>query len=244
MPRLKHSIDPETAMSEYLPLKDSTEHMGDTTRLSEILNGDGYLLLRQLVDPDRVLQVKRDVTAILHEHHIIEVGDTEDPMWSGGPHPTEEEYMRYYDKIVRLDSFKSLAESPEIVSLMEGVFGAPVRVCKQRLIRIMCPDPDAPDDIGVGAHQDGAKNLGYKANRFYTCRLPLMDIDEKLGGLAIARGVSFPGWPWLFSVAFSKEILTLQEGISSMWILPSSLLVSLGVRHRLNRNWRALPETM
>ena len=175
-------------MSEYLKLKDSTEHMGDITRLSEILNEDGYLLLRRLVDPNRALQVKRDIMAILREHNILEDGNTDDPMWSGGPHPTEEEYMKYYDKIVRLESFNSFAGSPEIISLMEGVFGAAVQVWEQRLIRIMCPDPDAPDDIGVGAHQDGAKNLGYLANRFYTCWLPLMDIDEKIGGLAIAPG--------------------------------------------------------
>lgn len=175
-------------MSGYLQLKDSTGHRGDSKRLAEILNEDGYLFLRRLVDPDRALQVKREIMVILKEHYIIEDNSTNDPLWSGGPHPTEEEYMQYYDKVVRLDSFISLAQSPEIISLMESVFGAPVQVWKQRLIRVMCPDPDAPDDIGVGAHQDGAKNLGYGADRFYTCWLPLMDIDEKLGGLAIVVG--------------------------------------------------------
>lgn len=175
-------------MTEYRPLTDSTAHLGDDERLSESLAQDGYLLLRGLVDPDRVAQVKRDVMGVLHETHIIEEKDTEDPMWSGGPHPSEAEHMRYYDRIVRLESFNRLAESPEIVAVMESVAGEAVTVWKQRLIRIMFPDPDAPDDAGVGTHQDGAKNLGYQADRFYTCWLPLMDIDPNIGGLAIAVG--------------------------------------------------------
>ena len=175
-------------MMEYRALRDSTGHVGDVKRLSENLAEDGYLLLRRLLDPHRVLQVKRDVMGVLHETHIIEGKDTEDPMWSGGPHPSEAEHMRYYDKIVRLDSFNRLAESPEIVAVMENVIGEAVTVWEQRLIRVMFPDPDSADDVGVGTHQDGAKNLGYQADRFYTCWLPLMDIDPNIGGLAIALG--------------------------------------------------------
>jgi ectoine hydroxylase-related dioxygenase (phytanoyl-CoA dioxygenase family) len=175
-------------MMEYRALRDSTEHLGDIGRLSENLAEDGYLLLRRLLDPQRVQQVKRDIMGVLHETHIIEGKDTEDPMWSGGPHPSEAEHMRYYDKIVRLDSFNRLAESPEIVAVMEGMIGEAVTVWKQRLIRVMFPDPDAAEDVGVGTHQDGAKNLGYQADRFYTCWLPLMDIDPNIGGLAIALG--------------------------------------------------------
>ena len=77
-------------MSGYLQLKDSTGHRGDSKRLAEILNEDGYLFLRRLVDPDRALQVKREIMVILKEHYIIEDNSTNDPLWSGGPHPTEE----------------------------------------------------------------------------------------------------------------------------------------------------------
>ena len=58
-------------MSSYLQLKDSTEHRGDSKRLAELLNKEGYLFLRRLVDPDRALQVKRDIMVILKEHYII-----------------------------------------------------------------------------------------------------------------------------------------------------------------------------
>jgi ectoine hydroxylase-related dioxygenase (phytanoyl-CoA dioxygenase family) len=175
-------------MSSYQPFRDSSSHLGDAARLSEILREDGYLFLRRLVDPGRIKAVKQDILRILREHHIVEDDGAADPMWSGGPHPTESEYMSFYDKIVRLDSFTGLAESPAIVALMEGIVGGAVQVWKQRLIRVMYPDPDAPAPVGLGAHQDGNFRFGYQSRSFNACWLPLMKIDGRIGGLAVAPG--------------------------------------------------------
>ena len=175
-------------MSSFQPFRDSSKHLGDSVRLSEILREDGYLFLRQLVDPQQVTTVKQDIMQILREHHVIENDGAADPMWSGGPHPTESEYMTFYDLIARLDSFVRLAESPPIVALMEGLFGGPVQVWMQRLIRVMYPDPDAPAPIGLGAHQDGNFRFGYLSQSFNACWLPLMQIDQQIGGLTVAPG--------------------------------------------------------
>lgn len=167
-------------MSNYTRLKDSTEYLGDVSRLSDILQEDGYLFLRRLIDPARVTRVKQDIMAILREHHIIEDDDAAEPTWSGGPHPTETEYMAVYDKIVRLDSFVALAESPEIIVVMKGIVGGAVQVWKQRLIRVFYPDSPL-----VGTHQDGNPRFAFKARNFYACWLPLMGMDETVGGLAL-----------------------------------------------------------
>jgi|ETNmetMinimDraft_30_1059905.scaffolds.fasta_scaffold112962_2 hypothetical protein len=130
-------------MSTYRQLNDSTEQLGDISRLAEHLHEDGYLFLRGVLPAERALQVKRDIIAVLQTRNVIENDIGDDPLWSGGPQPTEAEHMRFYDEIVRLDSYNQLAESPEIVSLMEGLLEGPVRVWKQRLIRIIYPDPDS-----------------------------------------------------------------------------------------------------
>ena len=175
-------------MPDYQPLRDSTENSGNFARLSEIIDEDGYVLLRGLVDPERSLRVKRDIMAIMREHHIIENDCVDEPMWSGGPHPTEAEYMRFYDKVVRLESFNALAESSQILALAAGITGDRMKCWTQRLIRVMYPDLDAPADTGLGAHQDGNPQFGYQAVSFYTCWLPLMKIDAKMGGLAVSSG--------------------------------------------------------
>jgi len=180
-------------MSSFQPFRDSTKHLGDGARLRDTLYEDGYLFLRRLVDPRQIATVKQDIMRILREHHIIEEDGADDPMWSGGPHPTEGEYMAFYDRIARMDSFVQLAESPEIVALMEGIFDGPVQVWTQRLIRVMYPDPDAPAPIGLGAHQDGNFRFGYQSQSFNACWMPLMEINEEIGGLAVSPGSHIRG---------------------------------------------------
>ena len=180
-------------MSSFQPFRDSTKHLGDGARLRDTLYEDGYLFLRRLVDPRQIATVKQDIMRILREHHIIEDDGADDPMWSGGPHPTEGEYMAFYDRIARMDSFVQLAESPEIVALMEGIFDGPVQVWTQRLIRVMYPDPYAPAPIGLGAHQDGNFRFGYQSQSFNACWMPLMEINEEIGGLAVSPGSHIRG---------------------------------------------------
>ncbi len=167
---------------------DSTEFLGDAARLRERMESDGYLFFLRLVGADRATAVKRDIMAILRERFIIEEDGAPDPVWSGGPQPTEAEYMAVYDRIVRLESFRELATSPEVVALLEAVCAGPVQVWEQQLIRIVYPDPESEAAQGVGAHQDGDPKLGYRAGRFYTCWISLMEIDAAVGGLAVAPG--------------------------------------------------------
>ena len=132
-------------------------------------------------------QVRDDLIAVLHDCSILESPDAP-PIWSGGPPPTEEEYMSYYERAVRLDSFNRLAESPEVHAVMEAIFDGPVQVWKQRLLRIIPPDPEGAAPLGVGAHQDGSPQLGYLTQEFCTAWVPLTDIDERIGGLAVVPG--------------------------------------------------------
>ena len=175
-------------MPDLAEMIDSTGLLEDPARLRERMQENGYLFLPRLVDADRATAVKREIMAILRERFIIEEDGSPDPVWSGGPQPTEAEYMAVYDRIVRLESFRGLAESPEVLNLLEAVCAGPVQVWEQQLIRLVYPDPEAEAAQGIGAHQDGDPKLGYKAGRFYTCWISLMEIGAEVGGLAVAPG--------------------------------------------------------
>ena len=71
---------------------------------------------------------------------------------------------------------------------MEGLFGSPVQVWKQRLIRLIYPDPDTANPVALRAHQDGDVKFGYDARTFYGCWISLMDINERVGGIAVSPG--------------------------------------------------------
>ena len=167
---------------------DSTALQGDASGLRERMCSDGYLFLPRLVATERALAVKRDIMALLREHFIIEDDGAAEPLWSGGPQPTEAEYLAVYERIVELASFQALARSPEVIAVVEAVAEGPVQVWEQQLVRIVYPDPDATAAQGVGAHQDGDPTLGYRASHFHTAWISLMKIDAAVGGLAVAPG--------------------------------------------------------
>ena len=173
--------DPGSAML------DATAAAGDPTRLRQLLDERGYLLLRGALDRDLVIRLRDEVIAVLYDCHILE-SPAAPPLWSGGPPPTEDEYIAYYERVVQLESLHALAESPEIRAVMEGLFGGPVEVWEQRLIRIIPPDPEGAAPLGVGAHQDGSPQLGYLTQNFSTAWVPLTEIDERLGGLTVVPG--------------------------------------------------------
>lgn len=177
-----------TNSTDYPDMLDSTADRDDPKRLTERMEEDGYLYFRRLVAPERVLPVKQDIIDLLQEHFILEANGATEPMWSGGPEPTETEYMAVYDRIARLDSFQQLASSPELITVLETLCGESVRVWVQKLIRIVYPQPEMTTAGGVGAHQDGDPKLGYQAQRFYTTWIALMDIDLAVGGLAVSPG--------------------------------------------------------
>ena len=163
---------------------DATAAADDPTRLKTLLAEHGYLLLRGALNRDLVQRVRDDLIAVLHDCNILE-SPAAPPIWSGGPAPTEEEYLAYYERAVQLDSFNRLAESAEVRAVMEAIYDGPVQVWEQRLLRIIPPDPDGAAPLGVGAHQDGSPQLGYLTQDFCTAWVPLTDIDERLGGLAV-----------------------------------------------------------
>ena len=175
-------------MSASATLFDSTSEVRDAALLRQRMDAEGYLFFSRLFDPERAKEVKQDIMSILRQHCIIEDDGAQDPMWSGGPRPTEAEYMAVYDRIVRLDSFQQLARSPEIIAVLEALCEEPVQVWEQQLVRLVYPDPQAVSAQGTGAHQDGDPKLGYKTSRFYTCWLALMEIDSTIGGLAVSPG--------------------------------------------------------
>ena len=208
-------------MPDLAEMIDSTGLLEDPARLRERMQENGYLFLPRLVDADRAAAVKREIMAILRERFIIEEDGSPDPMWSGGPQPTEAEYMALYDRIVRLESFRGLAESPEVLALLEAVCAGPVQVWEQQLIRLVYPDPEAEAAQGIGAHQDGDPKLGYKAGRFYTCWISLMEIDAAVGGLAVAPGSHRLG---LLQSAGTVASSTKQQGSNAGYGLDPSKL--------------------
>ena len=166
------------------PLQVATSILSDQNALQSQMREFGYLFFQGLVDSSRVLEVRRDVLKVLDRHGVLDIacGLMEGRM-RNGPALTRRDLIRFHREINRLESFNVLAHSGEIRELMNCLIDGEVQVHTRKICRIKYPSDDY--DI-VGPHQDYFYIRG--SEETYSAWLPLGEINQEMGGLAVAPG--------------------------------------------------------
>ena len=95
----------------FAPMTDSSPLLGDPDALQKRMDEDGYLLLRGLVDRDRLAAVHRDFLDILAAQGWIADGEALEEMRPVGPlvREGEDDFFAAYDRVQKLESFHTLA---------------------------------------------------------------------------------------------------------------------------------------
>ena len=165
-------------------LQVATSILSDPNALQSQMREVGYLFFPDLVDSSRVLEVRRDVLKILDKHGVLDraCGLMEGRM-RNGPAPTRRDLTRFHREINQLESFNALAHSDEIRELMNRLIDGEVQVHTRKICRIKYPSDDY--DI-VAPHQDYFYIRG--SEETYSAWLPLGEINQQMGGLAVAPG--------------------------------------------------------
>jgi ectoine hydroxylase-related dioxygenase (phytanoyl-CoA dioxygenase family) len=164
-------------------LRESNDYLADTQQLREGLEGEGYLFFRNVIDADLIAQVKHGFMAWLEGQRLIKIVDDE-PMHSGADFLEVGEYPPgLYD--TRL--WEWLAFNAQLKRLYSQVFGEPGYVLPIGEYQFTWPGkPDCwirkHQDGPFFNHQEGPFGTGLD---FVVCWVPLMDLPESLGGLAI-----------------------------------------------------------
>lgn len=160
---------------------DSTPLLSDRGKLRERWEADGYLYFRGVIDTAAIAAVRNEYLAKLKDVGLVAEGESE-PVWSGLDHldsslatPISDEVWR---KLVADPSFDSL------VRRFAGVSPSWLPIVVHRAAPPAEPARIAGDPFFAG-HQDGVNNFGMD---LITCWVPLMDIDEAVGGLAVVPG--------------------------------------------------------
>ncbi len=175
------------AMKQVCALEDATELLGRPDALRQRAAEDGCLFCRGLLDPARVLEVRRQALGVCREHGWlaadadplagiahpdVRVGESGDPRWRA-----------FYDDMQRIRDFHALALDPAIIRMFEALFGEPVLAHSRNICRLVFPDmnthstPPHQDNYFIGGSDDT-----------WTAWIPLGDCPEELGGLAVNRG--------------------------------------------------------
>jgi len=152
-------------------------YLNDSKRLNSLFEDEGYLFFRNVLGSEEVLKVKQDLIRVLQEQAVVKPGASE-AVWTGAGIEQIDESELY-----ALSSCSELLESGQTARLVEGIFGEPVFMFRSPNIRYALPS----DAVHMTPpHQD---YFFVRINQsFRTLWIPLMDIDEQVGGLALAAG--------------------------------------------------------
>lgn len=162
------------ALARFTP---SNDLLDDHQALQRRYEEDGYLFFCDALDTTAVAVVHDDLTGVLAAQGVVEPGASRPVATGAGVEAVDDNAM------YAVESYLDLCESDELRGLLRKVFGEDVFIFRGTNIRYALPHDDLhvtpphQDHFFVGPNDD-----------FRTIWIPLMAIDETVGGLAVARG--------------------------------------------------------
>ncbi len=160
-------------------LRESTGYLDDADRLVNAFNQDGYLFLRSVIDPEGVVNLRNDIIEILASYNLVAEKQTSEAVWTG---KNLSDWLEVHAKVHALQSFDTLRNHREVLSMIGMVAGAPVLPWLNTDVRIQTPKSVPPTPV----HQD--YQCFYRAARFFVAWIPLIEIGDDVGGISIAPG--------------------------------------------------------
>ena len=155
--------------------------LDDHAALMEFHDTQGYLLLRQVIDPGSIAKARKAMFLVMERHGLIAPSAVE-PIWAGGRFDRGMEESGEFAGIAR-----SLIEHPDNLALMEKLLGEPA--CMVPIVQYRAYQPGGPI---TGAHQDGFFSPGIL--NYKPVWVPLCACEREVGGLMLAVGQNHRGY--------------------------------------------------
>ena len=184
-------------MEITLELQDSENLLNNFEELVSKINIDGYIFLRNVLNKKRVNKVREEILEIFKKYNLIEENTLSEPKWSGTKvsggmlQPDGEIGL----EIAKLKSIEDLYKSKEIIEINRILCGGEVFpwIENQDRVRAYLPGIDSFQTAGqtvltvTPTHQDNFpfRTIEGKTVQFFTTWVPLMEINETVGGLSI-----------------------------------------------------------
>jgi hypothetical protein len=160
-------------------LRSSNDLLHSADALRRRLDEDGYLLIRGMIDRQKVLAARQTIFAYMDEQDGLEPGSR--PL---------DGVMGEYGKSVNMLGRKGISHHPDVRAVFEGeelfdfynrLFGEPSITFDYKWLRAVGREQY------TGAHYD-VVYMGRGTNQLMTCWLPLGDVAIEQGVLAICEG--------------------------------------------------------
>lgn len=172
------------------PMFEANELLGRPEELRARLERDGYLLLRGIIDTEKLQRLRDQITETLADLGWILGGDDRDsaksivmPFREG-----EDGYFAALDRVVKLEALYSLAHDDGLMSVMRKALGETAFPHPLSITRLVFPNHP---EITTPPHQDYRNNQG--TVKLTAAWIPLGDCRREDGALAILEGSNRAG---------------------------------------------------
>lgn len=199
------------------PMFEANELLGHPDKLRARLNRDGYLLLRGIIDTNKLQALRDQITKTLAGVDWILDGKDRDlaksivmPLREG-----EDGYFAALDHIVKLEALHSLAHDEGLMSVMRMALGETAFPHPLSIARLVFPNHP---EITTPPHQDYRNNQG--TVNLTASWIPLGDCRREDGALAVLEGSNRAGLlPLQFHLGPGNRGAILSEDLMKLrWV--------------------------
>ena len=169
----------------FLEMRESNDLLGDADALRARMEEDSYLLFRSVIDPERILSLRRAILGQLHRHgwvrgglSLMQAKAVCEPIHEG-----MDDYAAAYDSVQRLEEFHTLAHDEDLLAVVRQVVGDTAFPHPLKICRLGYPEMY---EATTPPHQDYPNNQG--TTNLTATWIPVGDVPRDLGGVAILRG--------------------------------------------------------
>ena len=196
------------------PFLDSSNIISDGGELARRMDRDGYLVVRGLLDPDRVLALRQKFLAIAYNAGWLlkdsPLNDAVADLTSFCVEP-EDPYMEIVRRMNQIEEFHALQHDPALVDLLERMCGETILPHPRLITRAIFPRRDA---FTTPPHQDFIPIQGTPDT--YTAWFPLGHLPAHMGGVEIAEG-SHTGGLYAFQPGLGAGGIEITESFDGRW---------------------------
>ena len=167
-------------------LRVSNDAKNHPEELQHRIDDEGYLFFKQLQNPSKLLELRRQILTTLQDGGwLIHGTDPMDGITDVTKVCTEgdREYTDVYHHVQKLEAFHRSAHWPEVTQMIDRIMGRPAMPQPQKIARIWFPQYT---EHTTPTHQDFVHFQGtFEA---LTLWAPIGDCPIELGGLAVLPG--------------------------------------------------------
>ncbi len=211
---MTHDTSGDSALRHMQPFLDSSDIVDDGPGLAQRMDRDGYLVMRGLLDADRIFALRHTFLTIAYNAGWLQqdcpLNEATADLSNFCVEP-EDPYMEILRRMNKVEEFHALQHDPALIGLLERMCGEPILAHPRIITRAIFPRRDA---FTTPPHQDFIPIQGTPDT--YTAWFPLGDLPAEMGGVEIAEG-SHRGGLYEFQPGLGAGGIEITEDFDGRW---------------------------